>query len=86
VERYDHPGPARDADGNVERAIGEDVAYERWMPARRTEEPQIFRFRIPLDAPYSHEGECLSYAWRLSAREPSGGGGGASDEPIWVLP
>ena len=26
------------------------------------------RFAIPPDAPFSHEGECLSFAWRVTAR------------------
>ena len=72
VERYDHPVPTRGEDGEpaVERRIGEEVAFESWLPAWRTEERQTVRFRIPPDAPYSHEGECLSFAWRVSAREP----------------
>jgi hypothetical protein len=62
VERYDHPVPTRGEDGEpaVERRIGEEVAFESWLPAWRTEERQTVRFRIPPDAPYSHEGECLS--------------------------
>jgi len=89
VERYDHPAPTRGEDGDpgVERRIGEDVAFESWLPAWRTEERQTVRFRVPPDAPYSHEGECLSFAWRVSAREPDRvAEEGASDDPIWVLP
>ena len=71
VERYDHP-PAAGGDGSTapERATAEHVAYERWLPAWRTDEPQSFAFRVPTDAPYSYEGECLSFAWRVAAREP----------------
>jgi hypothetical protein len=88
VERYDRAVSSRTEGGETvaDRAIAEDVAYERWVPARRTEEEQIFRFRIPADAPYSYEGEFLSFAWRVSAREPARTDEGTSDDPIWVLP
>jgi hypothetical protein len=89
VERYDHPRPrVEDGETVVERATAEAVAYQSWRPAWRTEEPQSFRFRIPPDAPYSYEGDCLSFAWRVVAREPDRGPmeHGASDDPIWVLP
>jgi hypothetical protein len=86
VERYDRPaGGGGDEPGG--REVAEDVAYERWLPARHTEEEQRFRFRIPPEGPYSHEGECLSFAWRVSAREIDGAGDDSSiDDPIWVLP
>jgi len=86
VERYDRP--ARDDEGHADgREVAEDVTYERWLPARRTEEEQRFRFRIPPEGPYSHEGECLSFAWQVSARDADGAGAGSSsDDPIWVLP
>lgn len=88
VERYDRPVTSRTEEGpTTERATEEAIAYERWLPAWRTEEPQTFRFPIPLDAPYSHEGDCLSFAWRVSARERGAGAGGeTSEDPIWVLP
>lgn len=90
VERYDRPVSRRIPEGEtrVERGIGEDVAYEAWLPAWRTEEDQVFRFRIPRDAPYSHEGECLSFAWRVTGREPDrvAEEDAVSDDPIWVFP
>ncbi|MGH2962293.1 MAG: hypothetical protein ACRDL3_08890 [Solirubrobacterales bacterium] len=88
VERYDRPVTSRTEQGTVtERKTGEAVAYERWLPAWRIAEPQTFRFTIPLDAPYSHEGDCLSFAWRVSAREQGARGAAeTSDDPIWVLP
>ncbi len=89
VERYDRPVASRNERGErvMERRIAEEVAYESWFPAWRTEEQQLISFRIPADAPYSYEGECLSFAWRVSAREPDRvAAEGASDDPIWVLP
>jgi hypothetical protein len=85
VERYDRPARGGDADHDA-REVAEDVAYERWLPARRTEEEQRFCFRIPPEGPYSHEGECLSLAWRVSARDADGGEGSQADDPIWVEP
>lgn len=85
VERYDRPARDGDADQDA-REVAEEVAYERWLPARRTEEEQRFSFRIPPDGPYSHEGECLSFAWRVSARDADGGEGSQADDPIWVEP
>jgi hypothetical protein len=88
VERYDRPVTSRDEHGTTtERRTAEAIAYERWLPAWRIDEPQTLRFTIPLDAPYSHEGECLSFAWRVSARERGAPDGAeTSDDPIWVLP
>jgi hypothetical protein len=84
TELYDRP--ARDGGGHPDaREVAEDIAYERWLPARRTEEEQRFRFRIPPEGPYSHEGECLSFAWRVSARDADGEESQA-DDPIWVRP
>ena len=88
VERYDHP-VSRNEGGEivVGRGTGEGVVYARWIPASRTEELQTFELRVPPDAPYSHEGDCLSFAWRVSAREPGReADNGTSDDPIWVLP
>jgi len=28
------------------------------------------RFAIPAEGPYSYRGDCLSFVWRVSAREP----------------
>jgi hypothetical protein len=86
VERYDRRASEGEGDSDG-REIAEDVAYERWLPARRTEEEQRFRFRIPAQAPYSHEGELLSFAWSVSARDADASNPESrSDDPIWVLP
>jgi len=48
---------------------------------------QVLTFEIPRELPCSYEGDCLSYAWRVSARlvrklrtDPR------IDHPIWVSP
>jgi hypothetical protein len=44
-------------------------------------------FRLPSDVPYSYEGSCLSYAWRISARAVRRLRRDARlDEPLWVEP
>ncbi len=87
VERYDRPTAAGGDSAELRRETEEQVTYERWLPAWRTEEPQSFAFRVPTDGPYSYEGECLSFAWRVAAREPDRDtAGDGSGDPIWVLP
>lgn len=89
AERYDWRGMKRAGHGSplMDRVTGDAVAYEQWVPASSSDEEQTFRFRIPRDAPYSHEGDCLSFAWRVSARVPGSPSEDAtSDDPIWVLP
>jgi hypothetical protein len=55
--------------GTTYRGTSEAVAHEDWRPqtggGKLTE-----RFPVPPDAPFSHRGDCLSYVWRVSAREP----------------
>ena len=89
TERYDvkqvHHNP-NGADSSS-RETAEAVAHEEWRPADASEQLQSFSFGIPLDAPFSHEGACLSFAWRVCAREPVRmRSDEASDAPVWVRP
>jgi hypothetical protein len=69
------------------RQTREVAVHEQWAPASRTEPAQSFRFKIPQEAAFSHEGTCLSYAWRVTAREPTGfRRDPSSHQPIWVEP
>lgn len=69
------------------RASREAPAHEQWVVASRTEPVQSFRFTVPADGAFSHEGACISYAWRVTAREPADlRRDESSDQPIWVLP
>ena len=62
-------------------------AYAEWMPAQPTGGSQQFGFTVPYDAPYSYEGDCVSYAWRVTARERKEiGRDPVRDVPIWVRP
>lgn len=58
-----------DAKGNANRTTTQAVAFEDWRP-QTAGPPQAVRFTIPADAPYSFRGTCVSYVWRVSAREP----------------
>jgi hypothetical protein len=57
-------------------------AYAEWVPAAPVAGSQHFAFTVPAGAPYSYEGDCVSYAWRVSARR----GGAVTDVPVWVHP
>lgn len=62
-------------------------AYAEWAPAQATGERQQLAFTVPSEAPYSYEGDCISYAWRVCARQRRRFGRSPVRElPIWVLP
>jgi hypothetical protein len=67
TEYYDEK--KTDGKGNTHRATSEAVAFADWRP-QSAGPVQAVRFSIPADAPYSYRGDCLSYVWRVSAREP----------------
>jgi hypothetical protein len=86
VEAFDVVSHARTQAGSINiRQTSYATTWETWQhlgPDTRT-----YRFLIPADGPYSYEGDCLSYAWRVSVREvrrlrvdPR------LDRPIWVHP
>jgi hypothetical protein len=71
VERYDYL-----ASGSVKGArfaipqSRDTIAFEEWQPVEPVAGEQHYTFTIPRDAPYSWEGECVTFAWRVSARGP----------------
>jgi hypothetical protein len=76
------PGPQ-----SRRREVGGAVAYEDWRPVQPLAGSQAFRFGVPERAPFSHEGDCLSFAWMVRAREPRAGARDPhQDEPLWVVP
>jgi hypothetical protein len=88
VERYDMQVRvhARGA-STVLRQTAEATVHEQWQPVPTAVGEQTFVFKVPEDAPYSYEGDCVSYAWLASARalrrlrrDPR------LQTPIWVLP
>jgi hypothetical protein len=60
-----------DGRGNKTRSTRPVPAYEDWRPQKELASNQAtVRFPVPADAPFSYRGHCLSYVWRVSAREP----------------
>lgn len=85
VERY--AVRRRGSDGKRTRRTREANAYERWqvLPARSHGASLVLE--IPADGPYSYDGQCLAYHWRVEARIPKGAGSGGREViPIWVRP
>jgi hypothetical protein len=71
----------------VRRQTAEATVHEQWQAVPPGAGEQVFRFQVPVDAPYSYEGDCVSYAWKVSARAVRRLGKDARlDQPIWVLP
>ena len=87
-ERFDLIARAQTKAGPVSvRETNQATAYEVWKPVDAAVGEQVFSFEIPRAAPCSYEGDCLSYGWRVTARQvrrlrtdPR------SDHPIWVWP
>lgn len=88
VEIYDYQATAQTRAGPIViRQTGEANAHEQWRQVERTAGEQTVDFELPHDAPYSYEGDCVSYAWRVSARvartlraDPR------IDHAVWVRP
>lgn len=71
----------------VTRQTAESTVHEQWQAAAPGEREQTFMFQVPFDVPYSYEGDCVSYAWRVSARAVRRWRKDARfDQPIWVQP
>jgi len=90
IERYDFR--QQNTSGNSvgsssHRVTRRDTVFKQWLPAQRSSASETFTFRVPPDAPFSHEGNCLSFSWMLTAREHVAHGIDARlDHPIWVRP
>jgi hypothetical protein len=46
----------------------EAIAHEEWLPIESAPGVHSVRLPIPLDAPFSYEGNCLSFKWEVVAR------------------
>lgn len=79
------PSVGADDRGARQRVTREAIAYEEWVRVERTRRAQTVTFPVPLEAPYSHQGDCLSFAWRVEARQ-SDGPDRVTSVPIWVAP
>jgi len=71
----------------VVRRLGEATVHQAWQAGPEGAAEHTASFQLPFVAPYSYEGTCLSYAWRISARAVRRARKDARhDEPIWVDP
>jgi hypothetical protein len=66
TESYDED--STDAEGNTSRSTREACAHEAWQPLESLAGVQSVRLPIPLAAPFSYEGSCLSFRWEVVAR------------------
>ena len=68
TETYDEQRSSGSASGGTgggsHRVTLTDTAYQLWYPVAATAGQQEFVFEIPPLAPYSHDGDVLSYSWR----------------------
>lgn len=86
AERYDHRVRVQHRGGvTYVRRTAEATAHEEWRELGQVTGEATFTFVVPPEAAYSYEGECVSYAWRASARvarrlRPDS----RIDHPIWV--
>jgi hypothetical protein len=63
------------------------VAHEEWRPASPDPGPQVQRFQVPADAPFTYRGRVLAYEWNVSARHSRRiGYAMVADAPVRVLP
>jgi hypothetical protein len=50
------------------RATTYAIAHEAWLPVESAPGVQSVRLTIPTEAPFSYEGDCLSFRWEVVAR------------------
>ena len=63
--RYSEGVGADDPGG---RATTYAVAHEAWRPVESAPGMQSVRLAVPTEAPFSYEGDCLSFSWEVVAR------------------
>ncbi len=71
--------------GRSRRATRSSTVFERWVPAAVGAFGSAVRVDVPGDAPYSYEGDCISFAWSLRARR-AGRRRTTAPQPLWVEP
>jgi hypothetical protein len=70
TESYDYMSTSRDQEGNLStsRETAEAIAHEAWKPLEGRSGVQNFPLTIPVEAPFSYKGDCLSFNWEVVAR------------------
>ncbi|MCU0309170.1 MAG: hypothetical protein MUE51_15670 [Thermoleophilia bacterium] len=73
LERYDVMESRTDGEHTYEERVTREArAHEDWRDADGAPGEQRFRFSVPAGAPYSHEGDAVSWIWVVEAREQAG--------------
>jgi hypothetical protein len=87
-ERYDVEVPVTvKGASTVMRQTAVATIHEHWQTVPTGARDGVFQLSLPVDLPYSYEGGCVSYAWRVSARAAKPLRKDARlDQPIWVEP
>lgn len=87
-ERYDTQVQVQAGSADTTtRQTGEATVHEEWQAPPPGVAEHTFTFQVPRGAPYSYEGDCVSYAWRISARAARRLRHDARhDQAIWVQP
>lgn len=68
TESYDYEHTWTDRHGtHTSRETAHEVAHEAWQAVESGVGEQSFRFLVPPDAPFSYNGECLSFKWEVVA-------------------
>jgi hypothetical protein len=62
----------------------DEVAYEQWLPVETLQ--QTVALSVPLEAPYSYDGENLKFKWRVAVRQRRRGLDAVRTREIRVLP
>ena len=87
TEYYDFEKTTYSSNGSRRsRDTADAIAYEDWRAASHTQSVQNVRFDVPADAPYTFRGTCLSFEWRVSARDPKPGFDRSTNVPVKVRP
>lgn len=56
-----------ESDFATRRQTSEAIAHEEWLLVESTPGVHSVRLTIPLGAPFSYEGDCLSFRWEVIA-------------------
>ena len=70
TEYYDVEVTSTDSQGHTtsSRQTRDAIAHEAWVPVENALGAQSVRLSIPPKAPFSYEGDCLSFRWEVVAR------------------
>lgn len=72
TEYYDIEKTSHSSNGGTHhyRDTDDAIAYADWRPVSPSQGVHNVRFEVPADGPFSFRGSCLSFEWRVSARQP----------------